>query len=77
MTIPETLSYDELGRARSRIIAAAQAAPTAQALFSAVSTGLADLVPVDASGWFGVDPSTLLPSWPARIENVEVGQCEA
>ncbi|SMH42814.1 regulatory protein, luxR family [Rathayibacter oskolensis] len=76
MPIPELLSSDELGRARSRIIAAAEAAPTAQALFSSVSAGLAEFVPADASGWFGVDPTTLLPSWPARIENVEAGQCE-
>jgi DNA-binding CsgD family transcriptional regulator len=75
--ISETQSDNTLGQARARIIAAAQAAPTAEALFAAVSSGLADVVPVDASGWFGVDPATLLPSWPARIENVEPGQCES
>lgn len=66
-----------LADARARVLGAAETAPTAQALFASVSAALADVVPAQASGWFGVDPLSLLPSWPARIENMPSGHCES
>jgi len=63
-------------QAREHIVSAALAAPTADSLFTAVSARLSDVVPSDGSGWFGIDPVTVLPSWPVRIENIEPGHCE-
>ena len=65
-----------LASARNRVIAAAENAPTAQALFASVSAELNRIVPSHASGWFGVDPQSLLPSWPARVERIPAGHCE-
>ncbi|HEY0259935.1 MAG TPA: LuxR C-terminal-related transcriptional regulator [Lacisediminihabitans sp.] len=77
MGLPTPLPYDVLAASRARVIAAAETAPSAQGFFAAVSAALADLVPTDAAGWFGVDPTSLLPSWPARIENVAPGDCDS
>jgi DNA-binding NarL/FixJ family response regulator len=77
MQLRMPLSSAESARARERVVHSAQTAPTPQALFSAVSAAVREVVPVDASGWFGIDPSSLLPTWPAVIEKVEPGHCEA
>lgn len=71
------MSQDEFARTRERVIAAATTAPTPQALFAEASAVLKEIVPADAAGWFGIDPTSLLPTWPARIESVLPGQCEA
>ena len=45
-------------------------------LFEDLSDRLRRVVPFDGAAWFGMDPSTILPSAPVRIENVEDGHCE-
>ena len=45
-------------------------------LMAAVSERVRRVVPFDGAAWFGMDPATVLPSAPARIENVEDGHCE-
>lgn len=44
-------------------------------VFATASARLRRKVPFDAAGWFGVDPSTMLPTHPVLIENVEPGRC--
>jgi DNA-binding CsgD family transcriptional regulator len=75
MTETDTVPLD--ARARDRILSAAYAAPTVPDLFASVSAALAEAVPSAASGWFGVDSATLLPTWPARIENLAPGHCDS
>ena len=45
-------------------------------LFGVLSDRLRRVVPFDGAAWFGTDPSTILPTAPVRIENVEEGHCE-
>ncbi len=45
-------------------------------LLSGVSERMRKIVPFDGAAWFGMDPSTVLPSAPVRIENIEDGHCE-
>ena len=35
------------------------------------------VVPFDGGAWFGMDPKTILPSAPVRVENIEEGHCES
>jgi DNA-binding CsgD family transcriptional regulator len=53
------------------------AAPDGEALFAEVSTRLKDIVPFDSAAWFGMDPATVLPTLPVRVENIEPGHCES
>lgn len=76
MTLTAAEPYHVLARSRERIVAAAEAAPTAHELFKRVSTLLTEVVPFSISGWFAADPETLLPSWPSRIENGVRGLCD-
>ncbi len=46
-------------------------------LFSMLSERLRKVVPFDGGAWFGMDPKTILPSAPVRIENIEEGHCES
>lgn len=48
-----------------------------QELFAALSERLRRVVPFDGSAWFGMDPQTILPTAPARVENIEDGHCES
>ena len=43
--------------------------------FAEVSDAVAKDVPFDGSMWFGVDPSTLLATSPARVENMDAEYC--
>ena len=46
-------------------------------LFGMLSDRLRRVVPFDGAAWFGTDPSTILPTAPVRIENIEAGHCES
>jgi DNA-binding NarL/FixJ family response regulator len=46
-----------------------------QDVLETASDRLRRLVPFDGSAWFGADPTTLLATTPARIENIEPGHC--
>ena len=46
-------------------------------LFSMLSERVRKVVPFDGAAWFGMDPKTILPSAPVRVENIEEGHCES
>lgn len=46
-------------------------------LFETASERLRRLVQFDGATWCGVDPVTVLPTCPVRLENVESGQCDS
>src|SRR3954447_8379395 len=52
-------------------------ASTGQELFSMLSERVRKVVPFDGAAWFGMDPKTILPSAPVRVENIEEGHCES
>jgi len=60
-------------------IVRACASPDSLELFESASAHLRQVVGFDGACWFGSDPTTLLPTAPVRVENVEPlpGQCEA
>jgi DNA-binding CsgD family transcriptional regulator len=66
----------ELERGIASVVATAENAVTGEELFQRVSDRLRRVVPFDGSAWFAVDPSTLLAAVPARVENVNRGQCD-
>jgi DNA-binding CsgD family transcriptional regulator len=55
---------------------ACERANDANELLELVSGRLQRVVPFDGAAWFGMDPTTVLPTAPARIENVQDGHCE-
>jgi DNA-binding CsgD family transcriptional regulator len=65
----------ELERGVASIVTTAGNATTGPDLFKRVSGRLRRVVPFDGSTWFGIDPSTLLATAPARVENVAPGHC--
>jgi GAF domain len=66
-------SLEERGVAS--VVTTAGNATTGPDLFKRVSGRLRRVVPFDGSTWFGIDPSTLLATAPARVENVAPGHC--
>lgn len=70
------MTATQIQRGIEAINDAADRAASPQELFERVSERLRRVVPFDGSAWFGADPATLLPTAPARIENVESGHCE-
>lgn len=66
----------DLDPALERIQSSYRDAQTGHELFERLSADLHDLVPHDGSVWFGVDPSTLLVTSPARIEAQEEARCD-
>jgi hypothetical protein len=55
---------------RDEVVDAAVHAESVQELFARASDRLRRLVPYDASVWMATDPATLLPTAPARSENL-------
>lgn len=51
-------------------------AATGDDLFEDLSHELAKAIPFDGSGWFGIDPTTLLAVAPARVEHLDSGYCQ-
>ena len=66
----------DLGGALERIQNSCSDARSGQELFERLSADLHDLVPHDGAVWFGVDPSTLLVTSPARVEAQEEARCD-
>jgi DNA-binding CsgD family transcriptional regulator len=65
----------EIERGIASVVATADNAVTGEDLFRRASARLRHVVPFDGSAWFAVDPSTLLATVPARVENVDPLQC--
>jgi DNA-binding CsgD family transcriptional regulator len=65
------------GRQRAAISETARRCRDADELFAETSRLLQRVVPFDGSLWFGADPTTLLATWPTRVENVADGHCES
>ena len=71
-----TNGADRAGQ-RDEILRACRKAGSADELFARVAGPLRRAVPFEGSAWFGMDPAMLLPTAPARIENVAPGHCES
>ena len=54
---------------------AAARAETADELLEAVASDVGQAVPYDGAMWFGVDPSSMLPAAPSRMEHLDDGYC--
>ena len=67
----------DLAGQRDEILRACRKAGSADELFARVAEPLRRAVPFEGSAWFGMDPAMLLPTAPARIENVAPGHCES
>jgi DNA-binding CsgD family transcriptional regulator len=52
-------------------------ATTGEDLFDRLSERLRAVLPYDGGAWFATDPTTVLATAPARIENVEDGHCDS
>jgi len=65
----------DIERGIASVVATAESAVTGEDLFRRASERLRKVVPFDGSAWFAVDPSTLLATVPARVENVDPRQC--
>ncbi len=59
------------------IVRAGSTAQSGVELFDEIARRLRELVPFDGSAWFATDPSTMLATLPARIENIEEGHCDS
>jgi DNA-binding CsgD family transcriptional regulator len=66
----------DLDPALERIQSSCSHAESGHDLFERLSADLHDLVPHDGAVWFGVDPSTLLVTSPARVEAQEEARCD-
>jgi DNA-binding CsgD family transcriptional regulator len=66
----------DLEEQRDQVLRACRRAGSADELLARVDEHLRRAVPYEGSAWFGMDPATLLPTAPARIENVAPGHCE-
>ena len=58
------------------LVDACSTAPDDNSLLDEISERLRRIMPFDGAAWFAVDPSTILATAPARIENVEPRHCE-
>lgn len=70
------------GRARGVQLAEATAAAgrhpgRPDAMLQDVASRLRRAVDFDGSTWFGLDPATLLPTWPVHIDGVEASACRS
>lgn len=65
------------GRAIASIERAAETAGTADELLETVDNELRRTLPYDGAMWFGVDPATLLPTAPGRIDGFYASYCDA
>ena len=66
----------DIDAALERIQGSCREAASGQELFERLSVDLHELVPHDGAVWFGVDPSTLLVTSPARVEAHEESSCD-
>ncbi len=64
-------------RKLSELTRRCEAAEGGSELFDEMSDRLREIVDFDGSAWFATDPSTILATSPARIENIENGHCES
>jgi DNA-binding CsgD family transcriptional regulator len=66
-----------LERRVDALVRSLDSAPDGEALFADVSARLQEIVPFDSAAWFGMDPATVLPTLPVRVENIEPGHCDS
>lgn len=70
------MGRSDLSRAVAGMERACARAETPDDLFELVGTELRRSVPFDGSMWFGLDPTTLLPTAPSRFEHMDGGYCD-
>src|SRR3954468_12637776 len=70
------LTLRDMERHVAAVEDACERAGDANELFATVSDRLRRVVPFDGACWFGMDPKTVLPTAPARVENIGDGHCD-
>jgi DNA-binding CsgD family transcriptional regulator len=69
------LSPTALERRRDEVVSAVSRLDDPDRIIETVDHAVRRYIPADATTWFATDPGSLLPGWPALIDNVEPGHC--